>query len=487
MALDFFGCYIAARIKTFNPIGGQTEFELWNPATAGRLPPQLAALNNLSYVSEVQVEVMMARNSRVSLTMTPPYDDGLEIINSPLIQWGVGSLQLQVGYTTGDGSVGAMRSFVYGGLLQKPDVSIGSDITITLNALGVGYALSTANNANGRHFEPGTTPAEAIEAVLKDYTNFDISGIWADFGLAKNQSAKGASVDHDLFKPVLGEKVQDKNSFDVQQVLSIEVGPRNDWWFVKETCEKYGLDIFIIGESVQVRDRNAWLIKQPNNGVKRFVLRGGMDPSQLLFPALSLSSPTAAVWISSGVGEVLQQDVKADKSGITTTGQVNKDNTKVSQTKHGTYDQTQDVHGRTQDAGLNFPGNPDTSALAYARGEFKNKNFKKGIQIEVDTIGIPDLIPGEVITIEGTSSKSSQGPGIFDGVYGVEKVIHNIGIGGYTTHFSALSNFMPRVFAGAAAAEGDVADISSDPQTGLQFGGSAAHKVTVKGIADGQT
>lgn len=486
MALDLFGCFIAGRIKTFKPVGGQTEFELWNPATQGQLPPQLAALANLAYVSEVQVEVHMERNSRVAVTLTPPFEDGLEIINSPLIQWGVGTLQIQIGYTTGSGPTGSLRTLVYGGLLQKPDVSIGSDMTITLNALGVGYALSTANNANGRHFEPGTTPAEAVEAVLKDYTKFDISNLWTDFGLGENQSAKGVSgINHDFFKPLHSEKVKDKNGNDVQQTLSIEVGPRNDWWFIQETCQKYGLDLFIVGESVQIKDRNAWLIKQPNNGVKRFVVRGGMDPTQLLFPALSLSSPTASVWISSGVGEVLQQDVKADKSGTTDSGQINKDNTKVSQTKDGTYDPAQDPMGRTQDAGLNFPGNPDTAALAYARGEFKNKNFRKGITIEVDTVGIPDLVPGEVITISGTGSKNDPGNGVFDGPYGVESVIHNIGIGGYACHFKAIGNFMPRVFVGAAAAAGDVANIDTSPAQGLGVTDGKPGRVTVRGIADG--
>jgi hypothetical protein len=495
MALDLFGCYIAGKIKTFagKEIGGQREFDLWTDSANGSaLPSQLKALANLAYVSEVQIEVGMARNSRVSVTMTPPFEDALEIINSPLVQWGIGQLEVVIGYTTPlNGNNAALRTLTYGGLLQKPDVRIGSDITITLNALGVGYALDTANSVNGRQFPAGTSPAEAVETVLKDYTEFVLDDLWKDFGLSKSQSARNSGVKHPFFQAPQSVKVKDSNGNDVQTPVTIEVGPRNDWWFIQEECKNYGLDLYVVGKNVQIKDRNNWYVNQPNKGVKRFVVRGGMDPQSLLFPILDLSSPTTAVWLSAGIGEVLQQDVPADRKGPDSSG-VNKvtiddQSNPINQTGQGTVDKTQKAFGRTQNFGLHFPGNPETAAIEYARGEFKNQNYKKGINIEVETVGIPDLVPGEVITVLGTESASSNGRGVFNGDYGVVNVIHTIGIGGYSCHFKAIGNYLPEVMAMATAQKGQASNIDPSPSVGLLSNQVQGTRIKIDPIATGKT
>jgi len=477
MALDFFGVYIAAKIVTIKPVGGQTEFDLWTSSTKNPLPPSLAALSNLGYVAEVQIEVGMAQNSRISLTLTPPFEDALEFINSPIIQWGVGRLHVKIGYTTGSGETISQE---FEGLLQKPNVHIGSDITITLDALGVGYSLSTAAGADGRHFDAGTTWAETIEKILSEYKDLDKTHLWDDFNIKYGQ-AKGAQVNHSLFKPNLSEPVEDSNGNKVQQSMAIDVGPRNDWWYLHETCRDHATDIYVEGTKVMVRNRDKWLLDQPNNGTKRFVVRGGVDPKNGVYPVLDLSCSSAQQWIRHGSGEVVQKDVKADKSGET---EARYDDKSAQPTRlgKGTINKEDTSSGKKANVAAVIGGNPDQSkAAAQGNGEFKSTAYKMGLTIEVDTIGIPGLLPGEVVEVSGT--ENSQGRGIFNGKYGIVQVTHSIGVGGYSSHYKAIGNFIPEIFQNAVSASGptpsDTPNANSNTGSTPVVSGSSSTRVSV--------
>ena len=57
-----------------------------------------------------------------------------------------------------------------------------------------------------------------------------------------------------------------------------------------------------------------------------------------------------------------------------------------------------------------------------------------GIQCEIETVGIPDIIPAEVVTVYGVGKRYS------DKNYYVSKVIHSVGGGGFTTRLTLISN-----------------------------------------------
>ena len=91
-----------------------------------------------------------------------------------------------------------------------------------------------------------------------------------------------------------------------------------------------------------------------------------------------------------------------------------------------------------QDAGMNMPGNPDTSAKEQARNEFKNVASRAGITVEITSIGVPELEPGMTVSLKGMGD-------VFDNTYGVLEVEHSVGIGGFTTRFKAVSNLFENV------------------------------------------
>jgi hypothetical protein len=56
-----------------------------------------------------------------------------------------------------------------------------------------------------------------------------------------------------------------------------------------------------------------------------------------------------------------------------------------------------------------------------------------GINLQVETVGIPDFEPGEVVEIQGLGIK-------IDGMYSVHKVAHTLNSSGYVCKFEARSN-----------------------------------------------
>jgi hypothetical protein len=53
--------------------------------------------------------------------------------------------------------------------------------------------------------------------------------------------------------------------------------------------------------------------------------------------------------------------------------------------------------------------------------------------MEVSTLGMPDLIPSDVVAIHGLGKR-------FDSTYGVFEVTHRLGVSGYTTSMTLYSN-----------------------------------------------
>ena len=444
MANDFFGVEINAWIETFDPIGGVTEFHLWNPSVEApnQLPEELKALSSLAYVSEVQIALRLGITSEVSLTLTPPFDEGIALINSPLIQWGVGRLNVQVGYSTGSGE---RASKVFGGLLQKPEVRIGTDIVISLNALGVGYQLAAADaiRADQEQVRSGKTYAEVIEMLLSRYGNaFDLSELWSDFGVKTAIGEQG--VDHPLFKAPTGKPVPKKDGKVHQDVQSITFSNKNDWFFINDIIGKHGLRLEIDDKVIRIRNPGKFLdLNNEKKNYKKFFLRGITDPSRNLYPALSIESPSSFVWLRHGMGKQYSSGVSADRNIVSYEANDKTSPARVS--GGGTWNTERKIGNVLQNLSVVHPGDPETMK-GIISGEYQNQNWKKGIHLYIDTVGIPSLEPGELVFFSGSGTDINKGNGVFDGHYGVTEVNHSIGIGGFTTRFLGIGNFIPKQF-----------------------------------------
>ena len=490
MALDFFGVQLTGEIEVFQGEKREAKrVELWVEKGGSALYPDLGAL---AYVSQIQTKLRLGMNADISMVLTPPFEDGLKLINSDLLQFGIGRLHVNMGYTTGttEGGAAQQKTFSFNGLLMKPDVRIGTDITITMHARGVGYAMNITEGAEAISFEPGISYADAVQQVLQRYakggksktatsrspTGTGSPGVEATLDLSElyklfTEKEKDPKNGIPFFKdgnPAVPEVSSKSNKKRRKKAKKPEPriikGPRNDWWFVVETVKNFGLDLFIIGNKVIIADQARWMKNRAGlstDNRKHFFLRGEIDPTRNMFPILSFSSPTTAVWIDAGVGRQVAKEWRTDK-GKGNNGnpkqenEVNKDNAKITRSGPGGVDPTSTALGTSsQDAARNMPGNPET---AYVReqlqAEFRDKQMKHGITAQITSLGIPGLIPGEVVEVKGfTPAKDwyTKKKSIFEHPYGVTEVVHSAGVGGFQTSFLCVSGLFPQEWQNAAA------------------------------------
>ena len=484
MSLDFFGVIVEGKILTFSgdDAGGRGKFvDLWvspyNDAVSG------TDFRALSFVSQISISLTMNFTAKIQLVLTPPYEDALRFLNSSLIKFGVGELHVSLGYSTG--SPGNFRTQPYRGLLQKPDVSIGEDVVITLNALGVGYPMNNTGGSEPSTF-PGLSWAGAVETVFRHYAKkgkaskggsvlpeasraeiehgiIDVSELYSAFSEEEQKGVAGDDNIRAFFKnpPDVAGAQQDVEVTAKDAKVPVPVinqGPRSDWWFVRETIKNHGLDIRYSGDKVSVIDPNTWLksigAEDGSSSRKHFVLRGQVDPSRNMYPILSFNSPTTAVWMGPGIGRSVAQDEARNKAAAEAAAKkADLENTRMARTAKGGFDPdaVTQISSLPQDASRNIPGDPrDPTVVQQMKAEWKAAQMDGGITGEFTTIGIPSLIPGEVIQASGFQEfgEPASEKGLFNKPYGVIEVTHNIGVEGFTTTFRGISNFNPEGIGG---------------------------------------
>jgi hypothetical protein len=480
VAIDFYGVQLSGKIRQFvagDGSGPGKVVDLWVDKQDSALTEGLDAL---AFVSEINVKLKMGENAEISLVLTPPFEDALVFMQSELIRFGNGRLEVQLGYstgtTTGDGET-SFTTLPFSGFLQKPDVSIGSDIVITLHALGVGYQMNVVGGVTTEAFDPGTTYAQAVEQTLQKYVTHDgaASGLKIDnlYKFVPDEKQKGESADP-FFKVPQPNTVTNKgnSNYPDAKVVSgiVSKGPRNDWWFVKETVTSFGYDLFIQGNEIFIATKAQWI----DGGIgssgarKQFLLRGNVDPTRHMYPILSFQSPTDAVWLQPGVGKMIANDHDPNKQKPALDYQASGDRTSIARGKAGADPQDIGVRGVDANdiAAKHFPGDPsDSEVKRKVDAHWSDTNMDSGIAGNFTTLGIPSLTPGEVVQVSGFEpfkSGISNKP-VFNGVYGVVEVNHKIGIGGWETSFLGIMNYFPKEFTDARdQAAHSVASIAKD-------------------------
>jgi len=489
MALDFFGVSLSGRIRQYPRQGrGQGRVvELWIDTVGDDVDwkgqrSELTDLNfAMSFVSQIDVTMKMGEISQIALVLTPTFEEGLAILDSDIIFLASGRLEVEMRYTTGtqDGRGLANRVFPFSGFLQKPDIQVGSDITITLNALGNGYPLTVAGGTDTESFGPDKSVANVVEDILKKYViedgnakSMDLSNLYSRLRPAITQDLKAADASLtgaiDKTDPKTGdpffrvppivqgqtltrEGAKTKPDAPEGQV-SLLRGPRNDWWLVKSVLDDYGYELIFEGDKAYVVDKAEYLAdaftRDPTKR-KKFLLRGNVDPERRMYPVLNFSSSTTGAWVQPGLGRTVAQDVdEKKKEPVRQTAEPSNTDAGAKSKSLITFDPDNTDWGFLQDAAKNIPGpvNPlDDGFRAKLRSEWKQSLMDSGIQCQVESIGVPDLKPGDVVDISGFGRRNRKKDEkvLFNGPYGVLEVTHSVGVGGWSTSFVGVMNLWP--------------------------------------------
>jgi hypothetical protein len=419
---DYYNPFMAAMIVADDG----TRYPLWTRGMDGaafNIPTHqnIGDLHALSFVTEIVVETQLGYIPRIAVTLSPPYEDAIRLLDSTLVEFGNNRLQVQFGYATSGQNGTPLLSEVYEGLMLKPDISIGTDTTIVLNAQGVG--------AWAAHMQEGG----------RTWTNMTrrqiIADVCADFNIVPNFEA----ITND---PALSTMLVDK--------ITMSQGWQTGWFVIDKLC-KEGRCFFYsrhisknadgrTGELVII-PRSTIAVDNPAVTLTMFHIdRGRLSGDQ--YPILSASTDTAALWLP-GAQKIMLQDIDP-KTKLPNLKLIDNSETKTPQTGKGGVEVADSNSFRSDAANkqgvVRRSGNPvQDTAVQQAHSAFESMSSLGGISLEVETLGVPLLQPGSSVCVRGLGLKLDKD------AYCVHKITHTLGVGGFSTRLSLKSNTTPFV------------------------------------------
>lgn len=448
----------SAKIDYSNPIFSAAIF---NPNTGDRFPftanidPAVleragvpASLRSLAFLTEVSVEIDLGPVPILSATLSPPYDMGVAFLESPLIEYGVTHLEVQVGYGSGTGG-GPVLSPKFEGIMLQPEVSYGSDISITLNAQGVG-GFSALRQTSNQTFD-NLTRIEIIKKlaagnpqsprslsvddslVLKARGAGVLSGIGE--GLTQLFTGQGSAALSDALAAL--PKVNEYGLL-YEQPRTFVQGYKTDWWAIHQLVRECRCTMYLQGDTIIIVPLNLALAAAPVRTYRFMNFPGGqLDTSKGEVPILSATTDTKAIYLP-GALRGLHMDGIDSKLGERVSALVNDEVARTTRTgagagAPGVSDNFQAADGEGG-GGDHAPGSPtDNLALTQAISAVDAFTQNMGITLNLETLGDPLLNPADVIAIKGLTRR-------LDGNYAVFKITHSVGSDGYSMSLTAVSN-----------------------------------------------
>lgn len=397
-------------------------------------------LSSLPYVSSVAVEIGLGFVPKLSVVLTPPFQDAQKFLDSDLMEWGFTRLEVQFGYT-GGAPGGVVLSPVFSGMILKPEMQFGTESTISLTAIGDGgwAALLTENTSN------------LAKASRKDLIT---------------QLAKGPDGTR-RFEVDFNEAERDSEVFFLlnNDPVSLCCAGQTEWFLIQHLVRECRCYSFVHGGTLYLLPRSL-KSSEPGRFFHFFKNQGGYSPETGVFPILTYNSPTMAVYLSSAAKSYVLRDIDAlTKEDLQV--EVGLSDAQIARLEkldpslhytdsRGTVTPPNgpDLPGSQSAPGAAFPtGSPnDSSTVSQATTELDNNSTMLGIQANVTSLGIPDLQPGEVVSTSGLATKLCTN-------YAILTVKHTLDSQGYQTEWGGISNvgqittFLPAEYKGLAAPE----------------------------------
>jgi hypothetical protein len=424
---DFSAPYVAVRIVDAE---GNT-YPFWVDVSRSMdslTSEEVIEIGSMAFLQTATVELNFSMLPKLSVNIVPDFEAGIRFLDSKLADaGGANILEVQLGYTTGT-SEGAVLSAVYGGLILNPEVSIGEEISITLNASGIG-GYSAARQTGGR------TPSEGESR--RDF----LTRLARGPGGSRDLEMDFSEIDD----PLTGDATV-KAQLDAP--LSYSQGGRSDWFAIWEITNAIKCWVLLVGNKVRVMSISKRLSNPPTRefylhhypgGLRGLVpsARQSQEASVGAYPILSFESPTNAVYLPGSLRGYVMEGV-SDTSRAAVRVDVNDRSEAPTRTTDGTTTPDPAAMPEAEDNGdggerASGAEPSEDEELATHRAEWQASGHM-GITVEIETIGIPDIIPGEIVLLRGVGRRFSEHR------YGVHKVTHNIGTGGFTTSLTLVTN-----------------------------------------------
>jgi len=401
--------------------------------------PQAGGLGtNLAIVNNVEIEQSLGNFFVVTVTCSPTFEDAMALFESTAIRTAETLLEVQYGYVA-DGGELSTRIFV--GLLTDPDFSIGPEISVTLKAQCTCMASMY-----------GSSTVDVERAKLKLTRK-----AWIEL-IAQGAGSEARDVKVD-FSSVKGTRELEL----LNEIVPFSMAGKNDNIALRNFIEDCLCEVYYVPNPDKPRSPNLRVIDRHTRfgatGNKVFQLYGfgtrgntglgGELNAGGFYPITGVTTQSKQVFIRGvihgttrvKVDETKKKDPKlvttqADSTGLdvlppegSPKGEGAK-GPKASKAAPGAKNEG----GVTTGGTMTTTGDESFATQKAAHESQELAQFiQSGIQLSVESLGVPDLEPGAIVKVQGLGTR-------FSGDYSVLKVIHTIGEGGYTTRWDGINN-----------------------------------------------
>ena len=416
---------------------------------------------NLAILTEAQVEMNLGSFYTIQLTLSPPYDDAIAFMNSDLMTYPATFIRLRFGYIV-DG-VPVTNSPELIGELKEPDFSLGQEITLTLKA-NAAFCSSLAKTTNSRRFV-NQTRSDIVALLLA-------GGGTPARPISLNFERMQRGIDDENRAPS-----EERKRLDTP--ISYEQGGKSDLAAVKEILDQCLCSFYMRNDAQSpqvgameavILDRNA---RFGADSAKEFRLfSNGQFSGEMygkgVYPITSVSTQTKAIFLRNTLKGVVQPQVddktkqsKVDVKNLNThatlkTKPVGPTGSPGGKVAYAPKD-SKASPGLDKKTGLGgdvvFGDKNLGTQQSKIDGQSVNKSLDGGIKLSVESLGIPDLEPGQIVVVRGLGGR-------VDGKYSLLKVTHVIGASGFVTRWEGIQN------AGYLSQTMNAATLSNNPVKG---------------------
>lgn len=437
---DFFAPYV--RVTLVTP--GKARLPLWFGADSlkdadkfgYKDAPQVGGVGtNLAIVQSVEITQELGNYFDISVVCTPTFEDAIAIFESDALYTGETLIEVRYGYIA---SGGQLSTRVFVGQMGDPDFSIGEEITFTLKAHAVCQDSLVGSS---------TMTTVPHKGTRKHLIELLVAG--------SGEPKRDVTTD---FKFSAGSYADSK----LYETINLAVSGKSDQLVISELLGECGCEAYYAPDSkdptktvMRVLD---WEARFGSAATKVFALFGfgkgggrlGGDFTQGgTYPILGVSTQSKQVFIRGVTNGTIRPKVDDNKKSAPAVESTNVDDTgnmptlgpeaskggkgrnrgPVSAKLPGKAPEEAGGGGTLAQTGVeDFP----TQRAANAVQEMDDR-IKSGIQLSVESVGVPDLEPGAIVVVRGLGLK-------FSGSYSVQKVMHSIGDNGYTTRWDGINN-----------------------------------------------
>jgi hypothetical protein len=393
--------------------------------TPAQIRSEFDDITSIPWVSEVQVTTNLGGYPIITVTLTPPYRDAIRLLDSNLMEWGRTLIEVQLGYIFGTQGLPNL-SPVYRGVTTKPEIQLGAETVIKLHAHGVG-AYSMVRNERGLIVN-GQTRKFVLDKLIEGNQEGDSPGI-------KNPSGKNFSLNTEAFDKATDSEINaEQKKRWTEEKINFAQGYKSDFQAVMDLCLEALCWPVFIGSELHIIARGN-LDDAPQFVLSLFDFENGtVGPSTGVYPILGATSPTMHVYMPPEQFGLRQSSIKSAKVRDPKTKEP-----EVEEKIVGDIGQPTGGGKSAQQLGALDPaaGAPakiaDTNNPledASAQYEYERSRVQAGVVLQLDSLGIPDIVPGSVINVRGLGVRIS-GPKL--GNYAVRQVTHTYNTSGFIT------------------------------------------------------